>query len=480
MLCVSTIVGVVLRSLYLSQPIRFDEAATYLDYTRKPFFYIVSTYKEPNNHVLHTLLVRLCYLALGGDEWVIRLPAFIFGSLSILLAYTLARSIFSRAAGVVASAMVATSSTLVEFSTNARGYTLICFLCLALIYFAMRLLDRDRTADWVILAVIGALGCYTVPIFLYPLGGTSIWILVQIVMRHREKWPLLRIPISKYVGFVGLTGLLTAILYLPILHTNGLQALYANRYVSPLPFDTFRSEMLPSLWETLENWIRDCPAIVLALACIGICGLILRGTVASWGYVRLVGCICLFSGVVVIAQRVVPFPRVWLFLLPLIIVAVSGGFVFAIDYICDSLRRPAFRDPCLIAVWCTILIFNGGSLLVHKSVLRTFTTGTFPDAETVARFLYDSGYMAGPVLAMIPSDLPLQYYLAKHGFQWDQWALPLGGAVRSATVVVNRDWAQTVDSVLRARGITAALPDSAKHLIWESPGAAIYAVTIDR
>ena len=184
MLCVSTIVGVVLRSLYLSQPIRFDEAATYLDYTRKSFFYIVSTYKEPNNHVLHTLLVRLCYLALGGDEWVIRLPAFIFGSLSILLAYTLARSIFSRAAGVVASAMVATSSTLVEFSTNARGYTLICFLCLALIYFAMRLLDRDRTADWVILAVIGALGCYTVPIFLYPLGGTSIWILVQIVMRH--------------------------------------------------------------------------------------------------------------------------------------------------------------------------------------------------------------------------------------------------------------------------------------------------------
>jgi hypothetical protein len=423
MLWASVIAGVALRLFYISQPIRYDEAATYLDFARKPYSFIVSRYDAPNNHVLHTLLVRLCYLALGGDEWVIRLPAFLFGCLSILLTYKLARTFFSKAAGVIASAMIATSSLLVEFSTNARGYTLVCFLTLALIYFAVRLLDQDRTRDWVSYAIVGALGCYTVPIFLYPLGGTSIWIFTRIMERYSKKWPLPRIPMLKYAGAVGLTGVLTALLYLPILLRSG-QALYANRFVSPLAFDAFRSEILPSLRDTFRDWIRDCPTIVLGIACIGICGLMRRGTVASRRYLRLLGCICLFSGLAVITQRVVPFPRVWIFLLPPIVIAVSGGAVLAVDYILGSFGKPTLRGPCLAATWCTILVLNGASLIAHKSVLLSFQTGTFRSAEAAALYLRDSGYMAVPVVAEVPSNMPLHYYLSKHGVQWDEFAAP--------------------------------------------------------
>jgi hypothetical protein len=55
---------------------------------------------------------------------------------------------------------------------------------------------------------------------------------------------------------------------------------------------------------------------------------------------------------------------------------------------------------------------------------------------------------------------------------------PPPGEIRRAIVIVNLDWAQTVDGVLRARGITATPPDSAKSLILELPGAAIYSVVV--
>jgi hypothetical protein len=93
--------------------------------------------------------------------------------------------------------------------------------------------------------------------------------------------------------------------------------------------------------------------------------------------------------------------------------------------------------------------------------------------------MHDSGNMVLPVVAEIPSDLPLQYYFSKYGIQWDEFALP-PGEIRRANVIVNRDWAQTVESVLRARGIATAFPEPARSLILELRGAAVYQVLVDQ
>lgn len=80
-----TIVGLVLRLFSLFQPLRFDEAVSYLDYASKPPYLILSLYVAPVNHVFHTLLVHFAAETFGGQVWVIRLPALIAGTMMIPL-----------------------------------------------------------------------------------------------------------------------------------------------------------------------------------------------------------------------------------------------------------------------------------------------------------------------------------------------------------------------------------------------------------
>src|SRR5947207_15045799 len=129
-LCAIFAVGVVVRVCLLSQPMRNDEALTFLYYSSKPLSMALSDYSLPNNHLFHTFLVRLAYLLLGNEPWSLRLPAFIAGTLLIPAAYLLAHRLYNRHAALLSAALVACSSILIEFTTNARGYTLICLITL--------------------------------------------------------------------------------------------------------------------------------------------------------------------------------------------------------------------------------------------------------------------------------------------------------------------------------------------------------------
>ena len=70
-----------LRLFFLFQPMRYDEANTFIQYASKPLYVRPSDYSLPNNHLFHTFLVHTAYLLLGNKPWVIRLPALIAGIL---------------------------------------------------------------------------------------------------------------------------------------------------------------------------------------------------------------------------------------------------------------------------------------------------------------------------------------------------------------------------------------------------------------
>lgn len=67
------------------------------------------------------------------DEWMLRLPSAIFGSVSILLVALIATEVRSPRAGAVAGILMALSPLEVQFSQEARAYALVsCFILLAL------------------------------------------------------------------------------------------------------------------------------------------------------------------------------------------------------------------------------------------------------------------------------------------------------------------------------------------------------------
>jgi dolichyl-phosphate-mannose-protein mannosyltransferase len=383
-----TLVGAALRIVFLSQPMRYDEALTFNEFASRPLYYGLSFYPDPNNHLLNTLLMHVGYTLLGNQPWVLRLPAFLAGVVLVPATYWLGRLMYGTGAGVLACALVAVGSYLVEYSTNARGYTLqaLCFV----VFFALAVLAvRERRRGALLLAaIVAALGAYTLPTMLYGVVIVAVWALS------------LRRDQPKDLVASGLVlGLATTLLYLPVLVISGADKLVGNRFVVPLTWHELWPELGRSLARTWGFWNRDVPWLLAAALVVGF-GITLvfelRARRLPVGLLAPLVCLML-----VVLQRVAPFERVWLFMLPLYFAVAGAGLA-------------RFVDGRILALIFGIAI--GYFTLTSGSILASDETGAFPDAEAVTRTLAPRLAPDDAVLTQLPASLPeLQYYFPRSG-----------------------------------------------------------------
>ncbi len=73
------------------------------------------------------------------DEWMLRLPSAVFGSLAVLMVTLIATDVRSRRAGRAAGTLMALSPIDIQFSQEARAYALVSFLILLALWGLMRL-----------------------------------------------------------------------------------------------------------------------------------------------------------------------------------------------------------------------------------------------------------------------------------------------------------------------------------------------------
>src|SRR5512138_288777 len=173
---VITLIGLVLRLLEIDKPIAYDEAYTFINFASRPFKHILADYSAPNNHIFHTILVGIATRLFGGEPWAIRLPAFLAGTLMAPVMYLTARRFFSRAQALGAAALVAVMPVFIDYSVNGRGYTILFVLALLLVNFGGILVTRQSKSALIAYGSTAALGFYTIPIFLYPMAGISLWV----------------------------------------------------------------------------------------------------------------------------------------------------------------------------------------------------------------------------------------------------------------------------------------------------------------
>ena len=395
-----TLLAVALRAAFVNQPMRYDEALSFNEFASRPLYYGLSFYPDPNNHLLNTLLVHVAWGALGNQPWVLRLPAFVGGVLLVPATYALGRLLYGRGAALLGAALVAVSSYLVEYSTNSRGYTLQALAFVVVLTLAV-MAGRRRALGVLLLAVlVAAAGAYALPTMLY---GVAIAACVLLVERHRAA---LR-PAHLVVGGL-LLGLLVSVLYLPVMVVSGPDKLVANRFVVALGGPDFSAELPRSLASTWAFWNRDIPlplGLLLVVGFVIACIRDLRDRRVPLGLLAPAVCLAL-----VLAQRVAPFERVWLFLLPLYFVVAGGGLA-------------AFVDGRLLGVLLGAVL--GFATLTSGSILRSTETGVFPDAEAVARSLAGRLAPRDAVLTQVPASLPeLQYYFPRVGLPVDVLVRP--------------------------------------------------------
>jgi hypothetical protein len=423
--------GLAARLAFITVPMRYDEAYSFLVYASGSASHIVSNYGDPNNHVFHNLLVHAAWKVFGSAEWALRLPALLAGVLVVPAAYVAGRRLYGKEAGLLAAAFMASSSPLIEYSCNARGYTIICLLGLVLLALASRLIEFDAPVAWRAFALTAALGAWTVPVMLYPFAMTVLWLFAGVVLRHRGA--VRRTMLFNLGAGIVFAGLLTVLFYLPILLHSGPQVLYANRFVAPESWGAFLAGLPGFVASVWQWWMRDVPTtLVVALAAGAVLSVVFHHRAAVRG-VPLPAAAAAAIIPIVLAQRAVRFPRVWLFLLPIFIMTAMGGLCWLAR---SALRRFRAEGPCAFPVLAVLLAsMLLSDLLSSQSVRESRETGAFPDGEQVVEFLQAMVAPGDAVIAPIPAFPVVEYYSYRHGLPTEMLAVPPPGTRRFFVVL---------------------------------------------
>ena len=454
------VTGIALRLAFLDVPMRYDEAATYNAYVSKPLYIGLSNYSAPNNHLFHTFLAKLSVETFGSAPWVVRLPALLAGIAVIPATFGLARILYGRTAALLAAALVATSSTMVEYSTNARGYTLVALFTLSALIAATRVLEHGGAGAWAALGVSGALGLYAVPVMIYALGGVYLWVLLNQMARRRP----VRDLIVGLVGSLSLTGVLAVLLYGPVFAAMGVGSVTSNYFVEPQPWWDFLDALPRHTWDTIGTWERDLPTIIVVALAIGLlASLVLTPRISRYPFPPLLA-VLVWALPVLAVQRVVPFTRVWLFVVPLVLAASAGFYGWV-------LGQARGRLP--LGELMAVLVLAGGTSLVLSadSVRTSRETGALLDGPAVAEYLRHT-LRAGDSVVATGSEAILEYYLQRKGY--DASTVIWGEPGRRIVLVVNRLGNQTVDRLMEDIPGRPAL--SPPRLLREWPSAQVYRV----
>ena len=321
MICLAVIflMAVAIRLFFLTQPMGYDEAITVVRFSSRTLLDIVSDYSIPNNHIFHTILVHMSTGLFGIVPAIVRLPALLAGLMIVPVSFWLMRRLFDDNTAVLTAALTAVAPAMIEYSTQARGYTLLTLLFLIAFVSATYLRERLSITAWIIFIISFILGFYTIPTMLYASGVVALWLLFA-APQQRRKSLFMELTLASVAIAIG-----TFLLYSPAMLRSGYKCLFANQELGRLSFARFLRSNARNLLFTAQCWTgwRYVPFIVV----VGLC--VLAAIVICWRnhkpavFVPLA--ILLWMVPLIFAQRVAPFPRVFNFLFPIIAGFASYG-----------------------------------------------------------------------------------------------------------------------------------------------------------
>jgi hypothetical protein len=399
-----TAVAMISRLANLFQPMRYDESVTWAYFVGRPWHTVVSSYQFPNNHVFFSLLAKATSSLAPFQPWALRLPAFLAGIAIVPLTWAVGRRVASPAVGLIGAALAAGSTSLILYATNARGYSLVVALFLVLLLHADRIRVSPTARGFALHALLGALGLYTIPVMLYPLGIVATWLLLAAARTTGVARRRLAVGTVLASAAAGAAALL---LYLPIIRGAGMSALTGNRFVTPTTWSAFVSDLPRHAAETLLAWTSPLPwwaaPLLLVLALAGA-----RRTEPS-DRPSLALATVLWCAVLLAATHRVPFVRVWLFLLPLFHLAVARGLL-------RVARRTRAADAVASPMSAALVAAAVASVALFSDAVRASEdTGSFPEARGVTARLATELRAGDRVLAPIPTNGPLLYYFSARG-----------------------------------------------------------------
>jgi 4-amino-4-deoxy-L-arabinose transferase-like glycosyltransferase len=413
-----TLFGLLLRLSKINEPIAYDEAYTFIYFATKPFKQILSDYSAPNNHILNTIFVSLAYRLLGGHAWIVRLPAFLAGTLCIPAAFFAARRFFDNIQSLAAAMLIAWTPWFISYSTNGRGYTLVALFSLVLANFAGLLVHRQSRLALIAYGLTAALGFYSIPVFLYPMAGISLWVLVTYLTANepsRDKSKKIWI----FLIACGLAGVLTFILYAPVIFFGtGIGSIFSNEFVEPRDW-TFVENLLPRAERTWTTWMQSIILPIQYMLSAGFLLSVFFYKKVSKQRIPLQIFLVLAIAILLPIQRVAPLARVWFYLGNFYMLFAGVGLIWFLEIIVHHLGSIKSTEKIILAV--SLFVLLGIFAINYISNYQDTLTARENDApeKFAAEYLASHAETKDKIISVAPVDYLLAYYLYMKDVPYD-------------------------------------------------------------
>lgn len=468
-----TALGIFFRYVYLWKPMGHDESYTFMAFASRGLRFVLTDYHLPNNHVFHTVLVNLAFQLFGDSPAVLRLPTFLAGILLIPATYLVAKSFYRSMIGLVSASIVASLPILIGYSTIARGYTLLALFTLIIISLAAFNKDHKNMVGWFLFAIFAAFGLYTLPTFVYPIGMVITWMLISGLIRDVSTDYGGRYFLYLVISSI-LALLLAAALYTPIIINSGLGSLIENDVIETLSWSDFTQSLPVRIKNTWAEWNREVPGLISLLALLGLVVSFFYPKVLQNRRVPLILAGLLWIGTALIIQRVAPWPRIWLFLLPLFIIWISAGLVGLIDLIFKRLPNLSLIKGGTIALLILFPLIAG---FARSYTQFSQKLGARGEPEEMAYFLKEYLNPKDVVVVTSPDTIVLKYYLRRNGLSDEFTELRKDKSFDHALVVVNKALGQTLGYVLERRSFSDDVIIESSDEIYSTKRFSIFKLT---
>ena len=409
--------GFILRVAALNDPISYDEAYTYQAFASQPLFVLLTDYHLPNNHIFHSLLVHFSALIFGNHLWILRLPALLAGMGLIWATYLFGNRLYAPEVGLASAALTAISPEAIMHATRARGYSLVALLTLLIFYLGLQVLTRKKWFLWLGIAILSALGFWTIPIMFFPFGILFLWLILEsfsndIFPAYAKRWEFFRYWLI--TGILSAIG--TLILYFPVLRVSGTRYLLGNVYIAPAESGVYANILGERLLETANFWIKGLPTFLVILLVFGFFLGILFHRKLALVQIPFQLAAFLWMTAVIILRRPNAYSRFWSFLLaPMLIFSVAGLLGWGKQ--AQGHARLRWLNSLL-----SILLLGGMIIHTAQTIPTISTRWIEPNnAEAASEWLVERLEEGDMVLIGYPHNPSIWYYLGARGIPHGYW-----------------------------------------------------------
>ncbi len=398
------LVGAALRLSQMGLGVIHDEAFTYVAYAEKPVGFILSNFASPNNHILHTLLVKLSTALFGVHLWSLRLPALLAGILVMPLFYVFVRLMFNRYIALLSLSFVAASGALIEYSALARGYSLTWLFMLCALLAGRHFAKSNNLVSALLVALFNALGMWSVTTMIYSVIACYVWLFLYLATSYdsslRKRNVRLLISLLSFV-------LITSMLYAPVIIVHSVDQLFQHPAVGE---NTWANFIASHQDKTFELWAYFTDTAATWISIAGMAGLAYAAYISSKYRLLLVS---LIVGAVplVVAQALIGPPRVWTYVLFNLHLSSGIAIFYLLKLIQERMLPKLSKRVRTVAASCIVLVGMGWlGLAGMKDRLERF-----PDVRNAAEWFNGLLQPGDRILVSTPQDAPFEFYLAVQG-----------------------------------------------------------------